>query len=156
MRSNNKWIWAILYIALGIIFIVMKNGVVSAAMTVAGIAAIIMAIVDFSNKNTAAGVVEAVVGVCVIVFGWMFVSLALYIFTGVLIVSAVFQLIQLWRMAMPASSGVQKMLMYLRPVASLLAGVCLLFNQEGSLTWIFTVAGIFLLVEGVLSLMDGK
>lgn len=156
MKSNNKWLWSILYIALGTMFIIMKDGVISAAMTVAGIAAIIMAIVDFSNKNTAVGVVKAVIGVCVIIFGWMFVSLALYILAAILIISAVFQMIQLWRMVLPESSSVQKIFLYLRPIASLLAGIFLLFNQKGSLAWVFTVSGILLLVEGVLSLADNK
>lgn len=156
MKFNNRLVWAILYIVLGIMFIAMKGSIISIAMTVTGVAAIVMGVIDLSNKNTTAGTVKTVGGACVIFFGWMFVSLALNLLAGILIVSGLLHLNQLRRGTWTASGRVQKVLLYLEPLASVLAGIILLFNQAGSIAWIFTVAGILLVVEGILLLSKGK
>lgn len=156
MKSENKLATAILCVALGLMFILMKGEVISVALTIIGAVAIVMAIVDFSAGAIAPGILKAVAGVCVIVFGWMFVNLALYILSAVLIVQGLFQLIFTVKNLAPVLSGAQKCFAFCRPIASLTAGCCLLFNQGGTINWVFVVAGILLLAEGILSLADGK
>lgn len=156
MKLSNRLVWAILYIALGLMFIVLKGSIVSIALTVTGSAAIVMGIIDFSNKNTPAGTAKTVGGACIIIFGWMFVSLALNLLAGILIVSGLFHLYQLRKGPWAVSSSVQKAFLYLEPIASVLAGITLLFNQAGSIAWIFTVTGILLVVEGILLLSKGE
>lgn len=42
------------------------------------------------------------------------------------------------------------------PVLSVLAGICLLFQQGSSVDWIFVMVGIVLIIEGILSLGSRK
>ena len=43
---------------------------------------------------------------------------------------------------------------YIKPVIGMAASVCLLFNQGGTVAWVFVVTGIIFVIEGILILMD--
>lgn len=152
MKDMNKSVLAVLYIILGILFICMKGDVISLAMTLVGIALLLSSLPDFKNKALTPAIIKAVAGVCIIVFGWAFVSLALYVLAVILILQGGMQLWTLLKGSRPAG-GAQQILAYVMPAASLLAGICLLFNQGGTISWVFILTGILLLVEGVSALV---
>lgn len=154
-ERNNKLIAALVSIALGIMFCIFKGGVISIALTIVGIVAIIMAIIDFTNKQTTTGIIKAVAGVCVIVFGWMFVDLALYIIAALMIIQGLLQIVSAVK-DRGANGSAQKVISVIKPLASLVAGICLLFNKNGTVNWIFVLSGILLIVDGILSLTDCK
>lgn len=151
MRRKDNAVMAIGMIVLGLLLIVLKGGVVDIAMTVFAVSMIVTAILDFVNKRTNDGIIKAVLGVCILVFGWMFVNLALYILGAVLIVMGLMLLVNLRRGSMFEDSN--RALNYIRPIVMVVAGVCLLFNQGGTIDWIFIVGGIMLLIEGLLELV---
>ena len=151
MRRKDNAVMAIGMIVLGLLLIVLKGGVVDIAMTVFAVSMIVTAILDFVNKRTNDGIIKAVLGVCILVFGWMFVNLALYILGAVLIVMGLMLLVNLRRGSMFEDSN--RALNYIRPIVMVVAGACLLFNQGGTSDWIFIVGGIMLLIEGLLELV---
>ncbi len=151
MRRKDNAVMAIGMIVLGLLLIVLKGGVVDIAMTVFAVSMIVTAILDFVNKRTNDGIIKAVLGVCILVFGWMFVNLALYILGAVLIVMGLMLLVNLRRGSMFEDSN--RALNYIRPIVMVVAGACLLFNQGGTIDWIFIVGGIMLLIEGLLELV---
>lgn len=152
---NNKLIAALVSIVLGLMFIIFKGEVINIAMTIIGAVAIIMAIIDFVHKETVPGVLKAIIGVCVIVFGWVFVDIALYVIAGILILLGITQIVSAVKNADNVGSF-QKVAGFIIPVASLASGICLFFNQGGTISWIFTAAGILLMVQGVLGLINSK
>lgn len=156
MKSVKKdnLLYAVLYAALGILFMIMKGGVISVALTIIGAGVILMAVSDFSNGLTATGILKAVLGVCIIVFGWMFVSLALYILSAVLIVQGIFGLISAKKYASPGDGKAHTAFAYMKPAANLIAGIFLLINQSRAVDWVFIAVGALLLVEGILNLAD--
>lgn len=79
MKKNESIVSAIISIVLGFMLTIMKSEVISIAITILGIAILISAIIDFLNKLTNAAIIKGVIGICILVFGWMFVNLALYI-----------------------------------------------------------------------------
>ena len=152
MDRKENLITGIVSIILGFLFIIMKGGVISVAITVFGIAALISAVIDFKNGITNIGIIEAVVGICVLIFGWMFVNLALYILAAMMIVMGLLQIVNI---KLPVNLSVeQRILAYARPLAMVIAGACLLFNQGGTIAWVFIVAGILLIADGVLELIN--
>lgn len=151
-KRNNKLLAALATIVLGILFLIFKGSVIQIALTIVGLVVIVMAILDFKNKQTAQGVVKAILGVAVIVFGWIFVDIALYIIAGVLILLGIWQIVSAVRN--PAPGSVRKVFSFIAPVGSLAAGICLFFNQGGTINWVFTVAGILLIVQGVIALFN--
>ena len=68
MLKRNRIISAVSAIALGLLFIILKGEVIGIGITVFGLAAIIMAILDFLNGFAAVGAVKGVVGICILVF----------------------------------------------------------------------------------------
>ena len=67
--SNEKWIEGVLTILLGILFLILQGKVVSIAMTILGVALIIMAVLDLLDHQTFPAIVKAVFGVVVLIFG---------------------------------------------------------------------------------------
>ncbi len=153
MKMNSKISSAAISIAIGILFIVLKGSVISITMTVIGAAAIIMAVVDFANNQTRPGVIKSIIGVAVLVLGWLLVDIALYLISGVLIILGISQIISAIKLSELCNS-VQKVFMIIKPVATLGAGFCLLFNKGGTMDTLFIIVGVLVLVEGMLSLVD--
>ena len=153
MKMSSKISSAVISIAIGVMFIILKGSVISITMTIIGAAAIIMAVVDFANKQNRPGVIKCIIGVAVLVLGWILVDIALYLIAGVLIVLGVSQIISAIKLN-DLCNSVQKVFMIIKPVATLGAGFCLLFNKGGTMDALFIVVGVLVLVEGMLSLVD--
>lgn len=146
MKKDSQLFIRIGMIVLGVLFVVKRSGVIHTAMMLIAAVLLLSAIFDFIKKETGSGIIKAVIAVGVAVFGWLFVELALYLIAILLILHGITQLVQIGKQK---PSGY---LPYAVPVFSLIAGCCLLFNQGGTVDWIFVVAGVILIVEGVLSL----
>jgi len=153
-RNINR-IGAIIAIALGIMFCVLKGGVISIALSIIGVTAIIMGVVDFAGKRTSPGIVKVVIGVCVIVFGWMFVDIALYIVAAILLIQGLKTIVEAIKNKADNNSA-QNVIAIIRPVACVVAGGCLLFNKNEMIDGVFVVVGVLLLIEGVLALTDSR
>lgn len=153
MKVSSKISSAVISVAIGVLFIVLKGSVISITMTLIGVAAIIMAVVDFANNETKSGVIKCIIGVAVLILGWLLVDIALYAISGVLIILGVSQIVSAIRLSGFCNS-VQKVFMIIKPVATLGAGFCLLFNKGGTTDTIFVIVGVLVLVEGMLSLVD--
>ena len=154
MHKQEGILSAALSILLGILLIVMKNSVISIAITVCGVVLLISAVMEFIAGMVHSGIIKAVVGVCVLVFGWMFVNLALYILAAAIIIMGLMQIVNIHKYAPVNQSGAEKVVSYLQPAAAVIAGACLLFNQGGTVSWLFVFAGVLLIVQGAVELLD--
>lgn len=146
MKKDSQLLIRIGMIVLGVLFVFKRSGVIHTAITLIAAVLLLSAILDFIKKQTSSGVVKGVIALCVMVFGWLFVELALYLIAALLLLYGIGQLIQTVKQK-PGGY-----LPYVVPVFSLIAGCCLLFNQGGTVDWIFVVVGIVLIVDGILSL----
>ena len=63
-------------ILLGILLIVMKGKIITAAIALLAVFVIVGAIMDFVAGLVNYGIVKSVAGICILVFGWVFASLA--------------------------------------------------------------------------------
>ena len=79
-------------IDLGLMLIVMKGEIISLAITLLGVTVLISAISDFANSFKNAGIIKAVIALCILVFGWVFVNLALYILAAAIIIMGLLQI----------------------------------------------------------------
>lgn len=149
MKNNSGLIRAIVSIVVGLLFIVKKGEIISLAMTLLGIGAIIMSIIDFVNRRNTKAIFEAIIGVFVIVFGWLVIDLAIYAIAIVLIIYGIMQIVA-------AAQSNCDILELLSPIATAVAGVCLLFNRGSAISLVFIIAGILLFIDGVLGLINSK
>lgn len=154
MQKKENIILALISIVLGFMLIILKGDVIGLAITVIGVAVLIDAIIDFASKLLNIGIIKAVVGICILVFGWMFVNLALYILAASIIVKGLLQIVNIHKFSPVNLTLKDTALIYLKPVITVIAGACLFFNQDGAIAWIFVVTGALLIVEGVLELIS--
>ncbi|MBR6760422.1 MAG: DUF308 domain-containing protein [Oscillospiraceae bacterium] len=150
MQKNSSLMTAVLTIALGIVFVIKRGGVLGLAVSLVGIVLIIAAIFDLVKKDTTAAIIKGVIGIGVLVFGNLFIHLALYLIAIMLLMMGLLQLVQAIR------NKNRNTIAWITPVLSVLAGICLLFQQGSSVDWIFVMVGIVLIIEGILSLGSRK
>lgn len=152
-QNQNKLVSAVLMTVLGVLFLIWKNGVVSIAMTVLGALLIVQAILDIVHKAYVSGAIRAAIGVAIIVFGWALVTITLYIMAAVLLIYGILQLVGALKDLDKDSKLLAKILAFIEPAICLFISICLLFNQGGTISWVFIVAGIFLIIDGVVALV---
>jgi hypothetical protein len=150
MKKTEKLIAALLTIALCVLFLVLKGGVINVAMTVLGVALIVLGVLDFAAKNVPLGVIKAIVGVLVIVFGWFLEIAVLYIVGGLLLVVGVLGIFELCKHKV-GFKGVDALLQYVKPLICILIGVLLFLS---GFDWVFIIVGVVTVVEGGILLID--
>lgn len=146
-KKTTDVIVGIITVVLGILLIFLKQDVITIALTILGIALIISSIVDAVRKLWPSFIVKLIVGIAVILLGWLLVSAALYILAVLLIIIGALQIYE-------NVKAKAKALAYLAPAISIIFGIVLFFNQGGAVSWMFIFAGISLIVEGVLTLVN--
>lgn len=151
-RLGNDIVTAIALIVIGALFMIYKSEVISIAMSLIGVTLIVLGIVDAVRKFVVSGVVKIVFGVLVLAAGWLFISLALYILGAFLIIAGISELynltkIKIKKISLPVAMHIAQ------PIIYILVAICLFFNQGGALSWVFTVSGLFLIIDGVVALI---
>ena len=152
MKFNDKLITAIAAIVVGVLFIALKGDVLSIAFTVLGAALIVMGILDAAKKDSKSGTVKIVAGL----LGWTLVSITLYIVAALMILYCLMNLVSSLKTDGYSMSTVQKLRTYAKPVIGLAAGICLLLNQGGTVSWVFIFTGIVFIAEGIMMLAECK
>ncbi len=143
-------------ILLGALLIIMKGKIISVAITVLAVFVIIGAIVDFTAGLVNFGIVKMVAGVCILVFGWIFASLAFYILAAGIILMGLLQISSI-KKTMPVNlTAGERFQEYFKPGLMVVAGACLLFNQSGTIAWAFIATGALLIVNGIMTLVGAN
>ena len=152
MRKTEKIIAGLLTMAFGVLFILLKGEMVSALMTVLGVALVVFGVMDLIAKNVVAGVVKLVLAALVILFGWVFVHAVLYLLGAALLVVGILALYELIKKRVSfCSRDLKSWLVYLKPVVCMLIGLLLFFN---GFDWIFVLVGTVTVIEGGILFFD--
>ena len=154
-RKNNKsndLLTAAALILIGLLFIIYKGGIISLAMSLIGITLIVLGIIDIIKKRAVSGVIKLVFSALVMLAGWLFITLALYVLGAFLLVAGVSQLVALSKVKLKKLT-LPVAMHYAQPIIYILIAVCLFFNQGGAISWVFTVSGIFLIIDGIAALI---
>lgn len=154
MKRKEEIISAVFSMLIGVMLVVMKGQVVSIAITVFAAIVLISAVIDLINKLVNSAIIKAVIGVCLLIFGWVFVSVALYFLAAGIIIMGLLRIVNMHKVLPEDMTHEQKLFAYIRPAITVLAGVCLLFNQGGAVDWVFILTGVLLVAEGVLDVAD--
>ena len=139
-------------ILLGILLIVMKGKIITAAITLLAVFVIVGAIMDFVAGLVNYGIVKLVAGICILVFGWVFASLAFYILAAGIILMGLLQISSI-KKTMPVNLTVGERF---QPGLMVVAGACLLFNQSGTIAWAFIATGVLLVINGIMTLVGAN
>ena len=152
MNQKGNVASAIGSILLGILLIIMKGKIITVAITILAVFVIIGAIADFMTGLTNIAIMKSVAGDCILVFGWIFASLAFYILAAGIIVMGLLQISAI-KKTMPVNLTVaERFQEYFKPGLMVVAGACLLFNQSGTIAWAFIATGVLLVINGLMTL----
>ena len=137
-------VMALFMVALGILFLVMKSGVIGLAVTILGVALLVSAVLDFLNKDLTSCIIKAVIGVCVLVFGHLFVDVAVIVVAAVVLVYGILDIVDL------VKAKKKDVVDFIKPVVVVVIAAALLISKWLVFDWLFIVIGILFLAEGVL------
>lgn len=146
VKISNNTVAAVLYVLVGVLFCIFKASMLNWLLTAAGIVFIVLGVLDILKKNLVNGIVEAVIGVVILVGGWAFVEVALIIFGALLVIKGVLDLMA----AIKAKAGIFTMI---AAVITAVVGVLLIASKWVMLDWFFIVMGVILIVDGALMLI---
>ena len=156
---GNKLVVAILSIALGVIFIVLRGGVIDVGIMVIGIVLLVAAaffiITYFTSKvetkpvqNIVFAIIAAAIGILLLVKPSFIAGLSLVVIGIILIIVGVLDLIESVK-----SSGTPRILSLIVAVLLIVLGIVMFFNPIGFLDIITVFIGIALLVNGIVMLL---
>ncbi len=153
MKKSEKIISALVLMAVGILFIILKDSFIGILMTVVGVGLIVLGIMDIFDKNIPQAVIKIVAGLVLIICGWAIVEAVLYILAGILLVLGVLLLYDQVKNRVSCHSLLEKVLAYATPTVCIVIGILLLFQMESMLNFIFIVSGILTVLEGGVLLL---
>ena len=154
MKKNQ--ITGIAAIIIGFLLLFLKGKVISILLTVIGILVLVSAFMDWRSQKTNGAMIKAIVGICILAFGWLFINLALCIVAAILAGVGIKKILAI-RESSPVNLTLQdKAFLYGKPALMVFAGVILFFNLGGVIDWVFIVVGVLLIVEGFLEVLEMK
>ena len=138
----------VLYLILGILLMIFKMQMLSWAMTLAGIAFVVMGVLDIINKRTKSGIFNIALGVIILVVGWTILNVVLLVLGVLIAAKGVMDLIEVLKRKK------RNALKVILAALTIALGVALaLGDLLGNLIWI---VGLFLVIDGALGLLGAK
>lgn len=151
-KRGNGLATAVTLMLVGILFLIFKSDIISITMSLIAAVLIIMGVFSIVRKNVVSGVIKIVLGGLVLAAGWLVVEVALYIFAAILLIAGLVDLYRLSKIRTDKFS-LPVLMHIIQPIIYVLVAFCLFFNQGGTLSWVFTVSGIFFIIDGVVALI---
>ena len=154
MKKSEKIIAALLTMALGILFIILKDAFIALLMTIAGISLIALGVIDLVNKIVPPAVVKMVAGALVILCGWVLVEAVLYILAAILLIFGILLLYYNIKNNVRGCNLWETVLQYVTPSICIAIGILLLFHTGAIVNFVFVASGVLAVVEGCIMLYE--
>lgn len=155
-KSNNlkldtkSIVTCALYILIGICLCAFRMGMLGVLFTIIGILFVVYGVYDIIKKNLTQGVVEAAIGVVILICGWTIAKWALIVFGVLLVVKAVLDLLKvIEKKAMNTATLVNI-------VVNMLIGVILCVAPFALGDILCIIVGVIFILNGVLALFGKK
>ncbi len=154
MTKTEKLIVALVLMALGVLFILLKDSFIGILMTVVGVSLIALGGVDIFNRRLPLAIVKIIAGLLLIICGWLIVEAVLYILAGVLLIVGVLALYDRIKNKAWCASVWQVLLDFATPLICVAIGVLLLFQSGIGVELALIFSGVLMIVEGIAVLVD--
>ena len=144
-KANNELFSSILYIVVGVILAIFQGETLDWAMTIAGIFFIVSGILDLVKKNWQGGAISLVIGIAIIVLGWLAATIVILVLGILIAVKGVIALLDVFK------KENKNALDFIFPVLTIVAGIALAFGTLVDI--LILIVGILLAIDGVLGLI---
>lgn len=144
-KANSELFSSILYIVVGLLLIIFPGDVLSWGMTIAGIFFIVSGILDLVKQNWAGGAVSLIIGIAILVLGWVAVSIVLLVLGILVAIKGIVALINVIK------AGPKNALEIIFPILTIVIGAIIAFGN--ALSTLLIIGGILLAIDGVIGLI---
>lgn len=145
-KTNSEQFTSVLYIIIGALLIIFRSQTLGWAMTIAGLFFVISGVLDVVKKNYAGGAVSLIIGIAILVLGWVAAAIVLLVLGILIAVKGVVALFDVFKKKKPCALDI------VFPVLSIVVGITLAFGN--GLDIVIVITGILLAIDGVLGLIS--
>ena len=155
MKTSAYLISAAVKLALGILFVILKAEVVGICITLLGVALVVMAILDLFHGDIASGIIKILLAVAVLLIGWLLLEVAIIVLGIVLLVYSIIDIVRIIVAAVKYKEIkiAAFVLGLIEPALALVASAFLITSGGAAIEWAVIVAGIVLIVNGVIGVV---
>lgn len=144
-KTNSELFSSLLYIIIGVLLVIFRSQTLGWAMTVAGIFFVVSGILDLIKKNWTGGAVSLIIGIAILVLGWVAATIVLLVLGILIAIKGVVALIDAFK------KSEKNALDLLFPVLTVVVGLMLAFGN--GLDIMIIIVGVLLAIDGVLGLI---
>ena len=144
-KNNSELFASLLYILIGVLLVIFKSETIGWAMTIAGIFFIVSGALDLIKQNWAGGAVSLIIGIAILVLGWVAAQIVLLVLGIMIAVKGIVALLNALK-----KKGANA-LEIVFPILTVVIGVMLAFGN--GLDVMILIAGCLLAIDGVLGLI---
>ena len=144
-KRNSELITSILYVLIGLLLAIYKTQTLNWGMTIAGIFFLVSGTLDVIKKNYAGGAVSLIIGIAILVLGWLATAIVLIVFGIMIAVKGVVALVETLRKNKPNALEV------VFPALSIALGILIAFGNGADI--VILIAGVLLAIDGALGII---
>lgn len=145
-KTNSEQFTSVLYILIGVLLVIFRSQTLDWAMTIAGAFFIISGVLDVVKKNYHGGAISLVIGIAILVLGWVAAKIVLLVLGILIAVKGVVALLEVLKQKRPRALAI------VFPALSIVVGLALAFGN--GLDAIIVITGILLAADGILGLIS--
>jgi len=144
-KSNSELFSSLLYIIIGVLLVIFRSQTLGWAMTIAGIFFVVSGILDLLKKNWAGGAVSLIIGIAILILGWVAAKIVLLVLGILIAIKGIVALINVLK------KSKKNALEILFPVLSVVVGLMLAFGN--ALDIMIVIVGVLLAIDGIIGLV---
>ena len=138
----------VFYILIGLLTVILGQGIIGWAIWIAGALFIVMAVLDFLGKRMNGAIINGIIGAAILVFGGLVAEFAITVLGILIAIRGVMDLLEVLKREHRNS------LQLILPIITIVIGVGFAFGSL--LNDLIRVIGVLLIVDGVLELLKVK
>ena len=145
-KNNSELFASLLYIIIGVLLVIFRSQTIGWAMTIAGIFFVISGALDLIKKNWAGGAVSLIIGIAILVLGWVAAKIVLLVLGIMIAVKGIIALIEAFKKKNTNALDI------IFPILTVVVGLVLAFGKGFDI--LIVITGALLALDGVLGLIN--
>ncbi len=142
----------IMYIIFGLLCIILQSRILLFAAIAIGIVFIVFGIINILMMMIPFGVLLLVLGILIILAGWLMIAVLFFVIAIAMIIIGIQRLVRFNRTK--ALNDSMLCPECIRAVLLIVIGVLLFFFQKGTVSAMFIIAGILMIIAGIMAIAD--
>lgn len=145
-KFNSELILSLLYILIGVLLVIFRDRTLGLVMTVAGVIFLVFGILELLRSNWTGGAVSLIIGLSIIVLGWLLTKIVILVFGILIALKGVVALIDELRRFKKNAVDI------VFAVLTIVIGLLLAFGELLSI--MIAIAGVMLMFNGIVKLIS--